>query len=200
MPKIIYRIINTTNNHFYVGQTIQKLKARFIQHKNSSKNGSETHLHRAIRKYGIENFKYDIIEEVQENNNINERECYWISTLKPEYNMTSGGEGIKNYKYTDDQKIAIGLRMIGNIPWNKNKKSGLIPWNKGKKNCYSTEQLQRMSKSRKGRTAWNKGLHNPMAANNGKSGANKLRLKAIGRKKKYLPNGKWTWEYPEIGS
>lgn len=42
---------------------------------------------------------------------------------------------------------------------------------------------------------WNKGKSNPYAANNGRKGAEKMRQLALGRKRKYLPNGKWTWEY-----
>lgn len=47
-----------------------------------------------------------------------------------------------------------------------------------------------------GRTSWNKNLPNPQAAINGKKGASKLSKTATGRKRKYLPNGSWTYEYP----
>lgn len=45
-------------------------------------------------------------------------------------------------------------------------------------------------------TSWNKGLSNPQAAINGKKGASKLSQTATGRKRKYLPDGSWTYEYP----
>lgn len=47
-----------------------------------------------------------------------------------------------------------------------------------------------------GRKTWNKGISNPQAAINAKNGAKKLSEKARGRKRKYLENGSWTWEYP----
>jgi hypothetical protein len=47
-----------------------------------------------------------------------------------------------------------------------------------------------------GRSSWNKGLSNPQAAINGRKGANKLSKTATGRKRKYLPDGTWTYEYP----
>lgn len=48
----------------------------------------------------------------------------------------------------------------------------------------------------KGVTAWNKGLPNPLAADNARKGASKLAFTVTGRKKKVLPDGSWTWEYP----
>lgn len=43
--------------------------------------------------------------------------------------------------------------------------------------------------------AWNKGISNPLAAENARKGAKKLSEFAKGRKRKYLPDGTWTWEY-----
>ncbi len=45
-------------------------------------------------------------------------------------------------------------------------------------------------------SSWNKGLPNPQAAINGKKGSAKLSQTATGRKRKYLPDGSWSWEYP----
>lgn len=55
-------------------------------------------LYSAMRKYGIENFK---IEEIEECSDVivNEREIYWIEklqTFKNGYNVTIGGDG-KHY-------------------------------------------------------------------------------------------------------
>ena len=46
----------------------------------------------ALRKYGRNNFLWEIIEETKKDNN-GEREIYWIDTLKPQYNATLGGDG-----------------------------------------------------------------------------------------------------------
>lgn len=51
--------------------------------------------------------------------------------------------------------------------------------------------------SLKGRPAWNKGLSNPTAAQNGKKGAKKLSETVAGRKRLYKEDGSWTWQYPE---
>jgi hypothetical protein len=53
-------------------------------------------LSRAIRKYGIDNFSFNIIEECKQNQ-LNERERYWIAyynTFYDGYNQTLGGDTV----------------------------------------------------------------------------------------------------------
>ena len=61
----IYMFVNRINNKKYVGQTINDNNTRYYQHMNAVKleQNSEYNspLHRAIRKYGIENFDYQIL-------------------------------------------------------------------------------------------------------------------------------------------
>jgi len=53
----IYRISNRINGKVYIGQTRRRLKARFNQHKYSAGKGNmNSQLHKAFRKYGVENF------------------------------------------------------------------------------------------------------------------------------------------------
>lgn len=75
-------------------------------------------------------------------------------------------------------------------------KPGSTPWNKGKKNVYSEKTLQKFSESKMGNTH-TKGKKMPTAADNGRKSANKQSLTVTGRKRKYLPDGKWIWEYPK---
>ena len=52
-----------------------------------------------MRKYGIEHFHVSLLEET---NNPEERECYWIEQLrsfKNGYNATLGGDGVQLYDY-----------------------------------------------------------------------------------------------------
>ncbi len=102
--------------------------------------------------------------------------------------MTAGGDGGKGM--CESQKAAISRKMKGRIPWNK-----------GKVGCYTASTLESISRKKKElyrqTSIWNKGIPNPMAADNGKKGAKKLSELATGRKRKYLPNGTWTWEYPK---
>ena len=100
----IYKYTNKSNGHSYIGQT-NNLQKRFNGHKSESFNpkasGYWLPFHCAIRKYGIENFTYEILEEIadgESQNFINEREKYFINhykTLISEngYNVTIGEDG-----------------------------------------------------------------------------------------------------------
>ncbi|MFW6377455.1 MAG: GIY-YIG nuclease family protein [bacterium] len=71
---IIYKIINLINYKFYIG----KHKCEFEEF--DGYLGSGLNLQRAIKKYGKENFKREIIEICDESN-VDEREKYWIEKL-----------------------------------------------------------------------------------------------------------------------
>lgn len=57
----IYKITNLINNKVYIGQS-KHIYRRWAQHRSDSKT-KEMPLYRAMRKYGIENFKFEIIKE-----------------------------------------------------------------------------------------------------------------------------------------
>lgn len=67
---------------------------------------------------------------------------------------------------------------------------------KSKFKCCSMSCRMKIALKNGGHPAWNKGLTNPLAAENGRKGAKKQSEKVRGRKRKYLENGNWTWEYP----
>jgi group I intron endonuclease len=92
LSTIIYRITNTVNGKFYIGQTSRSLDVRWSEHVYRALNGSVTHFHNAIRKYGSESFTREILE-VCALSQLNEREIYWVDKLTPAYNMTGGGDG-----------------------------------------------------------------------------------------------------------
>ena len=56
---VIYLITNLLNGKKYVGQTIQRLNIRMNHHR----RGGDLYIDRAIRKYGRENFKVEVLEE-----------------------------------------------------------------------------------------------------------------------------------------
>ena len=56
----IYKITNIINNKLYIGYTTATLKERMRRHKNDDINHN-TLLGRAIKKYGWENFKYEVV-------------------------------------------------------------------------------------------------------------------------------------------
>ena len=65
-----------------------------------------------MRKYGIENFHIELIEET---NNPEEREVYWIEqkrSFKNGYNATIGGDG---KKYIDYDLVIATYQQIQNL-------------------------------------------------------------------------------------
>lgn len=97
MTKSIYKITNIINNKCYIGQT-NNVQRRFAEHKRESqktnpKDSTAKILYRAIQKYGLENFNFEVLEENVEH--YNEREKYWIEyfdSYNNGYNATIGGE------------------------------------------------------------------------------------------------------------
>lgn len=62
---IIYKITNLINNKIYIGETIRNLNVRWNEHKSEAlggRHGYTYHLHNAMRKYGIDNFTIEIID------------------------------------------------------------------------------------------------------------------------------------------
>lgn len=96
----IYKITNKINGKFYIGQSID-IKRRFIEHK--TPHGTMTSIKLAIKKYGKENFSFEIIEEC-EVEQLDEKEIYWIEKLNPIYNRCSGGSGSKDHYLSQETR------------------------------------------------------------------------------------------------
>lgn len=94
----IYKIENLINHKCYIGQSV-KIEQRWKNHKVTAKNLNDKNydnpLYKAIRKYGIENFSFEIIEECSVND-LNNKQRYWIkyyNSFFNGYNLTMGGDG-----------------------------------------------------------------------------------------------------------
>lgn len=91
---LIYSITNIINGKMYIGQTTKTLEQRIKNHKNSMVSGKDTHLYRAMRKYGWENFVFKVIVYANSQETLDELEAYYIKkydTIKSGYNMAPGG-------------------------------------------------------------------------------------------------------------
>ena len=109
----IYKITNDINQKIYVGKTERTVEERFLEHYRAFKRESceKRPLYSAMRKYGIEHFHIELIEETD---NPEEREIYWIEKLgsfKTGYNATLGGDG---KKYLDYDLIVDTYKEIKN--------------------------------------------------------------------------------------
>ena len=98
----IYKITNDINQKVYIGMTYGSVEKRWAEHKRDchKRNLFEKRpLYRAIEKYGIEHFHIELIEET---NNPEEKEQYWIkyyNSFKKGYNATLGGDGKRYIDY-----------------------------------------------------------------------------------------------------
>lgn len=110
----IYSIKNIINDKVYVGCTITTLKKRFEEHAwRCLKSDSNTKFCNSIRKYGIENFNIELIEEC-EIKVIYEREKHYIeqfNTYNTGLNSTIGGEGCLGYKHSKEIREKISLTI-----------------------------------------------------------------------------------------
>ena len=94
----IYQITNDINGKIYIGKTERTIEERFKEHcKDAYRREFEKRpLYSAMRKYGIEHFHVEMLEETE---SPEEREIYWIEakrSFKNGYNATLGGDG-KHY-------------------------------------------------------------------------------------------------------
>ena len=119
---VIYCYTNKINGKRYVGQTIQKLRKRHGQHVQSAKFKSDPYdnyspIHCAIRKYGIENFKLEILHIADEYSiDMLERHyIYFLGTLTKNnkgYNVSSGGSNGNPFAGKTEEEINEWKRKI----------------------------------------------------------------------------------------
>ncbi len=167
----VYILTNIINDKQYIGKTIKKFNKRLSQHLKAARSGNGYCLHRAIRKYGIENFHIECLQVSNKLVNLWENHLIrrW-NTLAPNgYNLTVGGEGGEHTEEVK-QKIAKAHKgkskteeHIKNISKGKKGKKnpvlseamkGHIPWNIGIE--HNKETRKKISEKAKGRPAHNR--------------------------------------------
>lgn len=122
----IYKVTCKVTLKSYIGQA-RNIKVRIKQHLRSSINPAakdyEVPFHAAIRKYGIENFDFTVLEVCNELE-LNVREQYWIKTFRTYihaedsmgYNVTEGGkQSVRRLKLTPDVLTQIYSLLKENI-------------------------------------------------------------------------------------
>lgn len=142
----VYLITNLVNGKKYVGITHNSIEQRFQEHlaKSRCKNGNWK-LHRALRKYGFDNFKLELLEDNISKEQIGERETYYIGlydTLNSGYNMTLGGAGTSGYKHNPEHVKSYIHKII--TPERNKKISEAL---KGK--SFNTEHKRKLSEGMK---------------------------------------------------
>ena len=96
----IYKTTNLTNGKIYVGQSLKSIKT------STEYYGSGKILNLAIKKYGKDNFKKEILYEATSIEDMNEKEIFFIKKLNSQdrnigYNLADGGTGGDTSKFID---------------------------------------------------------------------------------------------------
>ena len=97
----IYKIINDINNKVYIGKTSRSIDKRWKEHLRDRKREKykRRRLYSEMNTYGVDHFH---IEQIEETENLEEREIYWIGYFEgyaQGYNVTKGGDGKKLYDH-----------------------------------------------------------------------------------------------------
>jgi group I intron endonuclease len=110
---VIYKITNQVNGKVYIGQTIQtNPKMRWYSHQADARNGKKTHLYNSIRKHGVENFLWEIIDRANNVEQLNELEFKWLAhyrKLGKVYNNREAG-GNKTHSAESIEKMRYAKR------------------------------------------------------------------------------------------
>lgn len=93
----IYRIVSFLDGKSYIGMTRRGSHRRKTEHFHQLELNEHYNLHLqyAYNKYGKDNFYFEILEEDIPDDEVHEREKYWIKTFREDhrlYNITDGGD------------------------------------------------------------------------------------------------------------
>ena len=118
----IYKIENLINGKVYIGQS-RNIEKRWTAHRtrpfNQNAKQYDSPLYRSIRKYGLENFSFVVLEQTSIED-LDDREKYWIEHYDSHnkengYNLTDGGESasftILTKKQVDEIKLLLETDM-----------------------------------------------------------------------------------------
>jgi group I intron endonuclease len=126
----IYYIQNMVNGKLYIGSAINIID-RWRLHKGRLRNGNHhnKHLQLSWDNYGENSFIFGVIETIENNEILLEREQYWIDQngvcdRERGYNAAPVAGGMLGFRHSEETKAR--LREVGfskeHIPWNKGKK------------------------------------------------------------------------------
>jgi group I intron endonuclease len=112
----IYKVTNNINGKRYIGYSADWKSRRRIHKYIADKNKKSYPFYNAIRKYGFDNFSWEVIYQSKDKmHTLEEMETFFIheyNTLAPNgYNMKTGGEGgnlsSESRKKISDSRIGI---------------------------------------------------------------------------------------------
>jgi group I intron endonuclease len=141
------------------------IEERWRHHKGSTQRGSDHKFHRAIRKYGEENFLAEEVLTVsaptkeilkKKLDYVEIRLIKKLGTRHNGYNITDGGEGRLGYEMSEEHRKKISKARLG-THLSEETKEKLRKINLGRK--LSDEARQKMSEKKRGKAGPWKGRH-----------------------------------------
>lgn len=168
---MIYLITNQITGDRYIGKTSRTIEDRWYQHQKNAEYGHDTYLYRAMRKYGVDNFTVKHLSD-----GLDEEEILLIEQMKPEYNMTRGGDG-GDMSASPNYRAAMMNRDMSGSNNPMYGKRGKDNPNFGKKR--TEEQKQRSREGYKGKRI-------PVRVNGINYDSVKAASNALGRSERYV--------------
>jgi group I intron endonuclease len=110
----VYCFTNLINGRQYVGAS-NNIKRRHSEHISPKKRKLKYAIYQAFNKYGLENFRFEVLEIVDDCTILFEKEIFWIETLKPRYNHNKGGLG--NLGMEVKESVKSILRQKAKTQW-----------------------------------------------------------------------------------
>jgi group I intron endonuclease len=152
--RCIYAIVNTITGNQYIGSS-KNSYVRKKSHFNLLRRGAHHSfiLQRAFDKYSEDKFKFIVLEKVDSNTDLIEREQWWLDNANCAYNLTKQALPGKERIITEETRAKMRAAKVGikHPEWRKQKRiaaqSGDKHWSK--KKGYSEEAKQRMSEAQK---------------------------------------------------
>lgn len=118
----VYIIDNIVNGKLYVGKGSND-RDRWYEHQKIANGGKDkyprqySYLHRAIIKYGVENFLFSIWKYCETEEQAFAEEINFIAYLKTKgyklYNLTAGGEGNSGWRHSEETKQKMAIVKTG---------------------------------------------------------------------------------------
>lgn len=145
----LYTITNILENKIYIGQTITP-RARWLNHKGQCRKNKPTqYIHRAMIKYGVENFIFEVIATCRTQEDANETEIILIKQYDSQnkdygYNIECGGNTSPRSPETIERfKATVAM-------WSNEKKAEISKkigdGNRGKAVILSQEMVEQLRK------------------------------------------------------
>jgi len=110
----IYKIINLVNDKIYIGSSVN-LKQRKSEHFRTlrEKSHKNQYLQSTFNKYGIDNFKFEVVEYVNDINKLIKREQYYLDIYFDKqnkcYNISPTAGSPLGVKYNDEMKLQSAI-------------------------------------------------------------------------------------------